>query len=54
MVLEDFFRPAECDEMLEAGKELAKNLPTQDQRIVFTSVDAENRVSTYKSQHDIK
>ncbi|CAB3259045.1 unnamed protein product [Arctia plantaginis] len=43
VVLEDFFRPAECDEMLEAGKELAKNLPSKEQRVVFTSVDAEHR-----------
>lgn len=41
VVLEDFLRPAECDELLEAGKELAKNLPDKEERTVFTSVDAE-------------
>lgn len=42
VVLEDFLRPAECDEMIEAGTELTFNLPNKEERVIFSSVDPEH------------
>nr|XP_021184878.2 phytanoyl-CoA dioxygenase domain-containing protein 1 homolog [Helicoverpa armigera] len=39
-ILEDFLRPAECDEMLEAGRELTKSIPSKEDRVIFSTVNS--------------
>lgn len=46
MVLEDFLRPAECDELMAAGVDLTKNLPDGEQRAVFSTTQSEKQVCT--------
>ncbi|XP_026746083.1 phytanoyl-CoA dioxygenase domain-containing protein 1 homolog [Trichoplusia ni] len=41
VVLENFLRPSECDEMVEAGLEFTKNLPSKEERVIFSTVDPE-------------
>ncbi|CAH0703746.1 unnamed protein product [Spodoptera exigua] len=43
VVLKDFLTPSECDDMVKAGVDFTKNLPPKEQRIVFTTVDAEKK-----------
>ncbi|XP_075991043.1 phytanoyl-CoA dioxygenase domain containing 1 [Anticarsia gemmatalis] len=43
VILEDFLSRAECDELLDAGRDLARNLPSKHQRTIFTSVDGEKK-----------
>ncbi|XP_059059802.1 phytanoyl-CoA dioxygenase domain-containing protein 1 [Achroia grisella] len=37
LVLEDFLRPAECDELKAAGEELTQNLPDEGQKSLFST-----------------
>ncbi|XP_013189323.1 phytanoyl-CoA dioxygenase domain-containing protein 1 [Amyelois transitella] len=37
VILEEFLRPAECDELKSAGEELAKNIPDDENRAVFST-----------------
>ncbi|KAF9419112.1 hypothetical protein HW555_004283 [Spodoptera exigua] len=43
VVLKEFLTPSECDDMVKAGVDFTKNLPPKEQRIVFTTVDAEKK-----------
>lgn len=43
VILEDFLRPAECDEMIHACNEIADKLPSKRDRIIFTSTNPENQ-----------
>ncbi|XP_063838151.1 phytanoyl-CoA dioxygenase domain-containing protein 1 [Ostrinia nubilalis] len=42
VVLEDFLRPAECDEIKAAGIELAKNVPETEQKTVFATTNEQD------------
>ncbi|XP_050360441.1 phytanoyl-CoA dioxygenase domain-containing protein 1 [Nymphalis io] len=39
VVLEDFLRPAECDELLAAGLELTKQAPDSDDKTIFSTLE---------------
>ncbi|XP_026331838.1 phytanoyl-CoA dioxygenase domain-containing protein 1 [Hyposmocoma kahamanoa] len=43
VVLEDFLRPAECDELMAAGLELTKNLPDSEERAIFSTTQPEKQ-----------
>ncbi|CAH0746172.1 unnamed protein product [Diatraea saccharalis] len=42
-VIEDFLRPAECDELVAAGIELTKNISDTDQKTTFSTKEGERR-----------
>ncbi|XP_053970496.1 phytanoyl-CoA dioxygenase domain-containing protein 1 homolog isoform X1 [Hylaeus volcanicus] len=45
VILEDFFKPEEVDEMRLCGEEYTKNLPPEDERSLFSAVELQ-QVST--------
>ncbi|KAG6452496.1 hypothetical protein O3G_MSEX007659 [Manduca sexta] len=40
VVLQDFLRPAECDELIAAGLELTKNAADSDKRAIFSTTES--------------
>ncbi|XP_038216624.1 phytanoyl-CoA dioxygenase domain-containing protein 1 [Zerene cesonia] len=53
VVLEDFLRPAECDELVAAGIEITKQIDENARKSVFTTVkDQENRDTYFLESND--
>ncbi|KAJ8668679.1 hypothetical protein QAD02_010342 [Eretmocerus hayati] len=47
VVLEDFFKPEEVDELKGAGEELTLNLPSEQDRKIFNTVDLQQNKEQY-------
>lgn len=41
IVLDDFFKPEEIDELKFCGEEFTKNLPPETERKIFNTIDAQ-------------